>query len=48
LEHTADWPFIAVDRVHGVYAMRYPTQLVSLGMNLLLAGVLATLLFWRR
>jgi phosphatidylglycerol:prolipoprotein diacylglycerol transferase len=37
---TDSWIAMWLPNVHGVYAMRYPAQLVSLGMNLLLAGVL--------
>lgn len=37
---TASWLAMWLPDPQGVYAMRYPTQLVSLVMNLLLAGVL--------
>ena len=37
---TESWIAMWLSDPYGAYAMRYPTQLVSLGMNLLLAGVL--------
>ncbi|MBK8050586.1 MAG: prolipoprotein diacylglyceryl transferase [Anaerolineales bacterium] len=37
---TASWIGMWLPDPNGVYAMRYPTQLVSLVMNLLLAGLL--------
>ena len=37
---TESWIALWLPDVHGTYAWRYPTQLVSIGMNLLLAVVL--------
>ena len=37
---TDSWIGMWLPDVYGTYALRYPTQLVSIGVNLLLAGVL--------
>jgi prolipoprotein diacylglyceryltransferase len=43
---TESWPGMWLPDPNGTYALRYPTQLVSLAMNLLLAALLFGFEFW--
>jgi len=40
------WPAMFLPDIHGYWTWRYPTQLISLGVNLLLFGALLALERW--
>jgi len=43
---TTRWPAMLLPDTHGVWASRYPTQIVDIAINLLIAALLFALVWW--